>query len=194
MKKTIPAILSLLFTASLVQAQSIDLVSLGSSGYLIDSGVTTATYTQDTTGTRFSPSVALGDTLGGTFISGPLNWTAYSADLSTSIFLKISFTGANPLLPISLQIFNSDFSLSNAYAGTTTPIAESPGYFKLDLNGPFNAAVLAGVGGAQITWDSGATVNANVETIATVPEPSTYALIAVAGAAFGLHRIRRKRR
>jgi FtsP/CotA-like multicopper oxidase with cupredoxin domain len=193
MKKTTSALFSLLFSALLAQAQFIDLVSLGTSGYLIDAGVTTATYTQDVTGTRFSPSVALGDTLGGTFLSGPLNWSSYS-DLSSAIYLKISFTGANPLLPISLQVFNSDFSLSNAYAGTTTPIPASASYFKLDLNGPFNAAVLANVGGAQITWNSGATVNANVEMIATVPEPSTYALLSLAGLALGGYAMRRRRR
>jgi hypothetical protein len=191
MKKITSALLALILAGSIGQAQFIDLVSLGSSGYLIDAGVTTAAYTQDASGTRFSPSVALGDTLGGVFISSPLDWSTYG-DLSSSIYLKIAFTGANPLLPISLQLFNPDFTLSNTYSGTTTPIGESASYFKLDLVGASTPAVLSGAGGAQITWDGGATVNANVEAIATVPEPSTYALLALAGMAAGAYRLRRR--
>jgi hypothetical protein len=191
MKKLTSSFFALVLAASLGQAQFIDLVSLGSSSYLIDAGVTTATYTQDASGTRFSPSVALGDTLGGAFISGPLDWSSY-ANLSSAIYLKIAFTGANPLLPITLQLFNTDFSLSNTYSGTTAPIGESASYFKLDLVGASTPSVLAGAGGAQITWDGGATVNANVEGIATVPEPSTYALLSIVGLALGGYVVRRR--
>ena len=167
------AALALSFLQAPTQAAFTDLVSLGSSAYTIDGGVTTATYTQDATGTRFSPSVALGDTLGGVFTAGPLDWSAFS-DLNSAIYLKISFTGANPLLPISLLLFNSDLSLSMLYSGTTAPITESPSYFKLDLVGAPTATVLSGAGGAQITWDGGATVmNANVEAIAVAsPTPT----------------------
>ena len=193
MKTLTSSLVALVLAASFGQAQFIDLVSLGSSGYLIDGGVTTATYTQDATGTRFSPSVALGDTLGGAFASSPLDWSSH-ANLASSIYLKITFTGANPLLPISLQIFNADFSLSNAYSGTTTPIPASTNYFKLDLVGASNPAVLGNAGGAQITWDGGGTLNANVEAIATVPEPSTYALLAMSGLALGGYVVRRRRR
>jgi hypothetical protein len=192
MKKLSSALVAIMLGASLAHSSFIDLVSLGTSGYLIDGGVTTAAYSQDASGTRFSPSVALGDTLGGSFTAGPFNWSAFS-NLSSSIYLKITFTGANPLLPVSLQLFNSDFSASNTYSGTTSPIAESTNYFKLDLVGASAPAVLAGAGGAQITWDGGSTMNANVEAIATVPEPSTYALLALAGAALGGFAARRRR-
>ena len=191
MKKAISTSLSLFCAATLAQAQFIDLVSLGSSTYAIDAGVTTATYTQDASGTRFSPSVALGDTLGGVFTAGPLDWTSYS-DLSSALYLQISFTGANPLLPISLLLFNSDFSSSMLYSGTTAPITESPSYFKLDLVGAPSPAILSGVGGAQITWDGGATINANVQSVATVPEPSTYALLTLGALALGAYRLRRR--
>lgn len=189
MKKSATSFLVAVFTVALSHAQFIDLVSLGSASYTIEPSVSIGTYTQDASGTRFTPSVALGDTVGGTF--GPLDWSSYS-NLTSSIYLKIAFTGANPLLPMTVQIFTSDFSLSNTYQGTTSPITESPNYFKFDLVGASTPAVLAGAGGAQITWDGGSNVNANLEAIATVPEPSTYALLVLAGLAVGAYRLRRR--
>lgn len=191
MKILTSAILSLMLTLCLSQAFHVDLVSLGSADYAIESSVTTATYSQNLLGTTFSPSVALGDTLGGTFIQGPYDWSSY-ADLTSQVFLKISFTGANPNLPISLSIFNADFSLSNTYQGTTTP-GDEPGYYALTLVGSSSPGALSNAGGAQITWDGGATVNANVEAIATVPEPSTYALLGLAGLALAGYAVRRRR-
>jgi hypothetical protein len=143
-----------------------DLVSLGSADYAIDPSVSTGTYSQNTTGTTFSPSVVLADTVGGTF--GPFDWSSFS-DLNSHIYLKIAFTGSNPLLPMTLQLFNSDFSLSNLYQGTTTPVAAFPGYFIFDLTSAFTPAVLADAAGAQISWEGGATVNATLQAIASDP-------------------------
>jgi hypothetical protein len=164
------AVVALCLLQAPTQAAFTDLVSLGSPDYLIEAGATTATYTQDAAGTTFSPSVELGSTLGGAFISGPLDWSSFS-DLSSHIYLKISFTGANPLLPMTLGIANSDFSLFNTYQGFTQPIASSPGYFKFDLALTFNPDIMASVGGAQITWDGAGTINASVQAIASAPAP-----------------------
>lgn len=171
--KKLTLLASLVLVSSLGQAQFTNLVSLGSTGYLIDAEVTTAEgYAQNASGIRFNPSVNLGHTLGGAFIDGPLDWSSFS-NLSSSIYLKITFgeTAINPLLPISLELFNSDFSLSNTYSGTTTPIAQSTGYFKLALVGTFIPAVLADVAGVQITWDGGGSINAQVEAVSYWHEP-----------------------
>ena len=51
--------------------------------------------------------------------------------------------------------------------------------------------------GIQFTWDGSGTVNANIEKIAAVvavPEPSTYALITLAGLALGGYALRRRQR
>jgi hypothetical protein len=143
---------------------------LGSGSYVIDPSVSIGSYSQDAAGTTYSPAVVLGDTVGGTFVSGPLDWSSFS-DLNSHIYLEISFTGANPLLPMTLEIFNSDFTLINKYQGTTAPIESSPGYFKFDLIDEFNPNILASVGGAQITWDGGANVNASLQAIASGPAP-----------------------
>ena len=192
MKTLLTSICALSLAATIAQAQFVDLVSLGSSTYTIDPGVSIGTYSQSSTGTSFSPSVSLGDTVGGTF--GPLDWTANSSALATTLFLKIAFTGSNPLLPMTVQIFNTDFSLSNTYQGTTSPILADPNYFQFDLVGPFTAAVLANAGGVQITWDGGSNVNANLQAVAAVPEPSTYALLAMGGLALGGYVMRRRQR
>jgi hypothetical protein len=94
---------------------------------------------------------------------------------------------------MTVQIFNTDFSLSNTYQGTTSPISADPNYFQFNLVGPFTAAVVANAGGVQITWDGGSNVNANLQAVA-VPEPSTYALLALGGLVLGSYVMRRRQR
>jgi hypothetical protein len=194
MKKSVLApIVALTFVLSgISQAQFIDLVSLGSSTFTIDTGNASGLYSQSGTGVTYSPSVALGDTLPGTFSA--LNWSS-NTDLSTAAYLKISFSGANPNLPMSLELFDSTLTSSIKYQGTTDPTASGSAapYFKFSLtSGPIPSGFLSSIGGAQITWDGGdGTVNATLQAIATVPEPSTYALLALSGLAIGGYAIRR---
>jgi hypothetical protein len=191
-KTTLAPILGLITLCNLSQAQFIDLVSLGSPTYTIDGGISSGNYSQTASGVTFSPTVALGDSVGGTF--GPLDWSTQT-DLQTAAYLKISFSGANPNLPMSLELFDSTLTSSIKYQGTTDPTASgtSAPYFKFTLTSTFNPSVLASVGGAQITWDGDGTVNATLQAIATVPEPSTYALLALAGLAVGGYAARRRR-
>ena len=196
MKTLTSGILALVLTLSLAQAQGyIDLADFGSGSYTVDPGSTTATYTQGALGLTFSPAVALADTLGGTWNSAPLDWSSY-ADLASTIYLKVVFTGANPLSPMVLNIYNTDFSLNIQYEGTSIPIGEVIGanYLPFALTpGTFSAAVLANVGGAQITWGGSGSAGVRVEGVATVPEPSTYALLGLAGLALAGYTVRRRR-
>jgi hypothetical protein len=195
MKTLTSGILAIMLTLSLAQAQSyIDLADFGSASYTVDPGSTTATYTQDALGLTFSPAVSLGDTLGGTWNSAPLNWSSY-ADLANTIYLKVVFTGANPASPMVLNIYNSDFSLNNQYEGTSVPIGVVVGanYLPFTLSGTFTSAVLSDVGGAQITWGGSGSAGVRVEGVATVPEPSTYALLGLAGLALAGYAVRRRR-
>ena len=196
MKTLTSGILALMLTLSLAQAQGyIDLADFGSGSYTVDPGSTTATYTQGALGLTFSPAVSLGDTLGGTWNSAPLDWSSYS-DLASTIYLKVVFTGANPQSPMVLNIYNTDFSLNIQYEGTSVPIGQVIGanYLPFALTpGTFSAAVLANVGGAQITWGGSGSAGVRVEGVATVPEPSTYALLGLAGLALAGYAVRRRR-
>jgi len=192
-KVTTASVLGLIALGSFSHAQFIDLVSLGSPTFTIDTGNASGLYSQSGTGVTYSPSVALGDTLPGTFSA--LDWSS-SPDLSTSAYLKISFSGANPNLPVSLELFDSTLTSSIKYQGTTDPTATGSAapYFKFTLtSGSIPSGFLSSVGGAQITWDGDGTVNATLQAIATVPEPSTYALLALGGMALGGYVIRRRR-
>jgi hypothetical protein len=196
MKTLTSGILALMLTFSLAQAQSyIDLADFGSGSFTVDAGATTpGIYSQDALGLTFSPSVSLGDTLGGTWNSAPFNWSSY-ADLANTIYLKVVFTGANPASPMVLNIYNSDFSLNNQYEGTSVPtgVVVGANYLPFTLSGAFSSAVLADVGGAQITWGGGGPAGVRVEAVATVPEPSTYALLGLAGLALAGYAVRRRR-
>ena len=196
MKTLTSGILAIMLTLSLAQAQGyIDLADFGSGSFTVVPDATTATYTQDALGLNFSPSVSLGDTLGGTWNSAPFNWSSYAANLATSIYLKVVFTGANPASPMVLNIYNSDFSLNNQYEGTSVPtgVVVGANYLPFTLTGAFSSAVLSDVGGAQITWGGSGSAGVRVEGVATVPEPSTYALLGLAGLALAGYAVRRRR-
>jgi hypothetical protein len=198
MKTITSGILAIMLTLSLAQAQGyIDLADFGSGSYTVDAGATTPTlsYTQSLLGITFSPTVALADTLGGTWNSAPLNWSSYSANLANTIYLKVVFTGANPLSPMVLNIFNGDFTQSLQYEGTSIPIGEVIGanYLPFTLSGAFTSAILGDVGGAQITWGGSGAAGVRVEAVATIPEPSTYALLGLAGLALAGYTVRRRR-
>lgn len=165
----------------------IDLVSLGSPIFTVDGGATTAAYTQNASGVVFNGAYALGDTLGGTFATQDWSDPAY-----TEFGVTMTLTGANPNLPFSVQFYDASFNVINTYGGTTVPlVAGSPTYTPLSLNIP-GTGNLSAVAGLQFTWDGGGTINTTVESVAAVPEPSTYMLLAFGGVAWGWFRLRQR--
>ena len=188
-----------MLTLSLAQAQGyVDLADFGSGSYTVDPGSTTATYTQGALGLLFSPSVGLGDTLVGVWNNGPLNWTSY-ADLANTIYLKVVFTGANPSSPMVLDIYNTGGAASLQYQGTSVPIGVVVGdnYLPFTLNAGYSplqiAGVLSDVVASQITWGGSGSAGVRVDGVSTIPEPSTYALLGLAGLALAGYTVRRRR-
>lgn len=165
--------------------QQVDLVSLGSPTFTVDSGATTAAYTQTGSGLVFNGAYALGDTLGGSFTA--MDWSPYA----TSTFgVVMSLTGTNPDMPFSVQFYDDTFAVINTYSGFTTGATVST-FQPLTLAIP-GTGVFSSVAGIQFTWDGGGTINATAEKIA-VPEPSTYAMLAFASVALGAYRYRSRR-
>ena len=167
---------------SVTSLQALPFTSFGSGSFTVDPGSTTATYTQDALGLTFSPSVSLGDTLGGTWNNGPFDWSSY-ADFASTIYLKFVFTGPiPPPIPMVFTIYNTDFSLNIQYEGTSVGAVVGTNCLPFALTpGTYSPAVLANVGGAQITWGGSGQTTVRLEGFC-VPEPSTYALLLMAGA------------
>jgi hypothetical protein len=166
----------------------IDLVSLGSPTFSVAGEATTASYTQTTEGIVFNGTYVLGNTLGGTF--DMQNW---SDPAFTSFAVKMTLTGTNPNLPFSVQFYDGDFNVINTYNATTVGILSTPTYVPLTL-GTSGTGILTSVVGVQFTWDGDGAINTTVQGVAAVPEPSTYALLALAGFALGGYAMRRRNR
>jgi len=199
MKTLTSSILAITLTLSLAQAQGyIDLADFGSGSFTVDPESSTGSYSQGALGLTYSPSVALGDTLVGTYNSGPLDWSSY-ADLANTIYLKVVFTGANPSSPMVLDIYNTGGVASLQYQGTSIPsgVVVGANYLPFALNSGYTplqiAGVLSDVVASQITWGGSGSAGVRVEGVATVPEPSTYALLGLAGLALAGYAARRRR-
>ena len=80
------------------------------------------------------------------------------------------------------NIYNTDFSLNIQYEGTSVGAVVGTNCLPFALTpGTYSPAVLANVGGAQITWGGSGQTTVRLEGFC-VPEPSTYALLLMAGA------------
>ena len=192
-------ILSLCFGLALTLTSSasyFDLVSFGNTAFTVDPDATTANYTQSSSALNFSPSISLADTIGGSFNAAPFDWSTYISSVATAFAVKISIvSGSNPNLPFSLSLVNAGGDILN-FVGTTVG-ATTDTYIALTLNAtdPGNPLVLNGVTAGQFTWDGGApSANVSLQSVAAVPEPSTYALLVLGGLALSGYALRRRTR
>ncbi len=191
MKTLLTPLLSIFLLSHGINASYVDLASFGSTGFTVDPFATTAG-TQTSTGITFTPSIGLGDTIGGGFTGAPFNWSQYTA--ASDFGLKFSIlSGVNPNLPFSLSLVDGASNILN-FSGVTSDL-NADGYIPLTLNStdPGTVVVLLGVTAAQFTWDGAApAANVSVQGIAAVPEPSTYMLLACGALVLGTYMFRHR--
>lgn len=191
--KNLLAICSLCLVAALpAAAQNVDLISLGSAAFTLDPGSTIGGGTQSATGLVWSPSVALGDQLAGTFATA--NWTAFTNPANyTGFGLRMSVTGTNPDLFFSLTLYDDTFAAINTYGGSTFGLTSTPSVVSLTLDGP-GTGNFSAVSGALLTWGGAANINTTASEVVAiaVPEPSTYAMLAFAVIGLSAYRMRRR--
>lgn len=190
MKKALHLVAVVALT-SLSQLQAAtDLVVLGSNGFTIDGG-SVGTYAQSATSLTFT-AAALSDSVYGYTVTTPVNLGA------PPFAIRMTITGTNPDLPFTFEFYDSTYAGGptgfSRYTGATTGLSTGTEvYAPLTLFS--SGANLADIVGLGMSWgDSAGSFNVSMGAVASVPEPSTYALLAMSGLAFGGYVIRRRRR
>lgn len=184
MKKTSTLLLITALSSSLAFSQWVDLGSLGSNDFTIDGG-SLGDYTQTPTQLTFN-SFALGQSIYGFYT--PSDWSSYS-----QFGVRIN-TASNPNIPFTFSIYDNTYeggaSGVNIYSGTTSVLDGSVITLTL-ISSTANLSAVVGVG-FGIDGESSTPMTAT--HISAVPEPSTYALLALAGVALGGYAARRRKR
>jgi hypothetical protein len=140
------------------------LVSFGSHSFIIDPAALTAVYRQDAEGISFGPSVALGDTIGGTITVIP----APGVDAKWGLIMRVN--GSNPNLPFSVETFDANFNVLAKFTGSTAGVGAEPTFVPMILaERPGNTPTIVGL---QLTWDGGDPIDATVMALAVAPTPT----------------------
>jgi hypothetical protein len=165
------------------------LAGLGSDNFTVTFSNTP--YSQTATNLTLSAPFNLAGSVGGAF-GTVYNWSGIS-DFS----LLMSAPGESPDVFFTIRFFDQALDeLLNAYQGSASGLNEEPSLVLLEFVPEFGATGdLSAVGGFQFSWNSSSPdgYEGSVQIFGVVPEPSTWALLALGGAVGGLAWVRRRR-
>lgn len=189
LKSTLLALVAGSYLLQPCSQAAVDLTSLGTSNFTIDSVFTDVSATQSASATTMATPITAGTVLYGDFPS-TFNWSTAPA-----LALSISSVTA-PNISFFVDFLNPDASTAASFSGALDSVGASPTTVSLTLLSGSSIANLTTVksmfftwGGSSITGDTAVTLH----SVQSVPEPSTYALLALAGAALGAYRLRCRR-
>jgi hypothetical protein len=191
MKKTFAILATSLAILSAAQA-NILLKDLGSSTTSVDSGTTTIAYTLNTSSTQFS---SITDTAGNQ-ISWIFNTPFTLANInSKNLFLNFSLSGTNPNSSFHIDLYDQTFANVYTFTGTTTSASSTTSDVALTYSS-LSGSAFSSFAAASLAFDgSGSAISSMTVSnlnYAAVPEPSTYALLAVGAVGLFLSFRRRK--
>lgn len=167
-----------------------DLVTLGSNDFSI-LGTSDANYTQAATTLTLTSAAVNTTGVYGDFISS-FNWSSVP-QFGISLTLN---SGTAPAATFSIVLYDPGaVNIINTYTGSMSSITGSPTTVALALSAP-GTGILSNVGSLDFVWNTDVSdaFSVNVNSIQSIPEPSTYALLGMSGLAFGCYVIRRRRR
>lgn len=190
---------TMLVTVAFSHAQNVELTKLGTNALTVDGGSTTSGYSQTATTLVFTNFSGGNNALAGLF-NAPLDWSAYTNAPYVAFALNMSVSGVNPDTDFSVDFYGFDgenYGIIDTYDGFTTGIGGTLTLNELAFSAPGaltgDYSAVYGIGfNFNGTLSSPNTVT--VESVyATVPEPSTYALLGLSGMGLAGYVIRRRR-
>lgn len=187
--------LVLLSSASL-KAQSTDLISLSdpaSFGPLV-STVFTGTGSQGVSGWVVNGGITSGDLIFGDIASSQ-NWNSLYTQGISSFELVANISAPNNNIPFSLEFLDSSSGSIDVWSAVTgTSAFIGPINFGLTPSSP-GSGNYSDVKQVILTWANSSpdTINATFSKVTVIPEPSTYALLALGASALGGYAMRRRR-
>lgn len=136
-------------------------------------------FTVDTTNTNFgftqtASEILINGSDSGSILAG--TFTSVNITGQNTIQLTLKVTGTNPNSNFSVELFDPTFTLIRTYTGNFASFGSS--FTQVTLKPSATNPTFTSIAGFQFTANgSGTAVNATLDTLTAVPEPSSYAFM-----------------